>query len=343
MRGNIPIPEIPHGEDLWLMVLVTSVRERRTQQGRLFCDASARNATGTIALKIWGEVLETQKEIKPGLWGITGKLETFQDRSQFVVAEYRPITLEQYREHQKADPHLPCAYTLDIETITLPDFRERVGTQLERMMRLGNMRVEQQQRYLEDIAAEEERCYALGSLSATSGRILSIALHVGPIPGLEFPGLGLDESEHVFGIDAEGFEQNEKKALQDFVSFMKNFDPDCDELVGHNIIGFDLPFIFQRCLVHGLQCRPFVNLGEYNVRGVFDTMHQWWLGAKRHVSLDDVAWALGIESSKTADVEGSKVFDLYQAGRLDLIRDYNLKDVRVTRKVYERMVASFRR
>ena len=32
MRGNIPIPEIPHGEDLWLMVLITSVRERRTQQ-----------------------------------------------------------------------------------------------------------------------------------------------------------------------------------------------------------------------------------------------------------------------------------------------------------------------
>jgi len=68
MRGNIPIPEIPHGEDLWLMVLVTSVRERRTQQGRVFCDASARNATGTLALKIWGETLETQKEIKPGLW-----------------------------------------------------------------------------------------------------------------------------------------------------------------------------------------------------------------------------------------------------------------------------------
>ena len=78
MRGNIPIPEIPYGEDLWLMVLVTSVRGRRTQQGRLFCDASARNATGSINLKIWGEVLETQGEIKPGLWGITGKLETFQ-------------------------------------------------------------------------------------------------------------------------------------------------------------------------------------------------------------------------------------------------------------------------
>jgi hypothetical protein len=172
LRGNIPIPEIPHGEDLWLIVLVTSVRERRTQGGRLFCDASARNATGTIALKIWGEVIETQKALTPGLWGITGKLETFQDRSQFVVAEYRPITLDQYREHQKSEPQLPRAYTFDIETLTLPDYRERVGPQLERSIRLGNMRVEQQQRYLEDIAAEEERCYALGALSAASGRVL---------------------------------------------------------------------------------------------------------------------------------------------------------------------------
>jgi hypothetical protein len=343
MRGNIPIPEIPHGEDLWLIVLVTSVRERRTQQGRLFVDASARNSTGAITLKIWGEVLEAQKEIKPGLWGITGKLETYQDRLQFVVAEYRPITIEQYREHQKADPRLPRAYTFDIETITLPEFRERVGPQLERQMRLGNMRVEQQQRYLDDIAAEEERCYALGALSATSGRVLSIALHVGPIPGLEFPDLGPEPSEHVFGIDRDGFEVNEKRALQEFVSFMKDFDVDCDEIVGHNIIGFDLPFVFQRCLAHSIPVRPWVNLGEYNVRGVFDTMHRWWLGAKRHVGLDDIAWALGIESSKTSDVEGSKVFDLYQAGRLELIREYNLNDVRVTRKVYERMVASFGR
>lgn len=343
MRGNIPIPEIPLGEDLWLMVLVTSVRERRTQQGRLFCDASARNATGSITLKIWGEVLETQKEIKPGLWGVTGKLEFYQDRQQFVVAEYRPITIEQYREHQHAEPQVPRAFTLDIETLTLADFRERVGPQLERLMRLGNMRVEQQQRYLEDIAAEEERCYALGALSATSGRVLSIAVHVGPVPGLEFPGLELEVTEHAFGIDSDGFEQPEKRALLDFLALMKDFDCDCDELVGHNIIGFDLPFIFQRCLVHGLEARPFVNLAEYNVRGVFDTMHRWWLGAKRFVSLDDVAWALGIESSKTADVEGSKVFDLYQAGKLDQIREYNLNDVRVTRKIYERMVASFGR
>ena len=343
MRSNVPIPEIPHGEDLWLILLVISVRERRTQQGRLYYDVSGRNATGSILLRIWDEVAQTQPPITPGLWAVRGKLETFQERNQFVLAEYRPTTLEKYREHQNAEPQLPRAFTLDIETLTLADFRERVGPQLERQIRLGNMRAEQQQRYLEDIAAEEERCYALGALSAVSGRVLSVAVHVGPIPGLEFPGLGPSVSENVFGIDADGFEQPEKRALLDFLALMKDFDCDCDELVGHNIIGFDLPFIFQRCLVHEIAARPFVNLAEYNVRGVFDTMHRWWLGAKRHVSLDDVAWALGIESSKTAEVEGSKIFDLYQAGKLDQIREYNLNDVRVTRKIYERMVASFGR
>src|SRR6202008_2702831 len=231
MRGNIPIPEIPHGEDLWLMVLVTSVRERRTQQGRLFNDASARNATGTLPLKIWGETLESQKELKPGLWGITGKLENFQDRPQFVVAEYRPITIEQYREHQNADPVLPRAYTMDIETLTLPAFRERVGPQLERLLKLGNMRLEQQQRYLEDIVVEEERCYQLGSLSATSGRILSIAVHAGPIAGIDL-GVELPHSEHVFGIDQNGVEQDEKKSLLAFLDFLKDFDCETDELVG---------------------------------------------------------------------------------------------------------------
>ncbi len=343
MRGNIPIPEIPYAEDLWLMVVITSVREKRTQQGKRFADATARNATGSLALKIWAETLEVWKEIKPGLWGITGRLETFQDRTQFVVAEYRPITIEQYREHQGAEPVLPRAYTMDIETLTLPDFRERVGPQLEKSLKLGNMRVEQQQRYLEDIVVEEERCYQLGSLSATSGRILSIAVHEGPIPGLEFSGIEQPYSERVFGIGEDGTEQDEKKALLAFLDYMKRFDADMDEIVGHNILGFDLPFIFQRCLVHCISARPLVDLGEYRVRGVFDTMHAWWLGARRFVSLDDIAWALGIESSKTATAEGSKVFELYQAGKLGEIREYNLNDVRVTRKVYERMVGCFGR
>ena len=343
MLGNIPIPELPNDESVWLMLFVSAVRDRRNPQGRAYKEVYARNSTGTITIRIWNETIEQLGSIRPGLWRITGKVEVIQDRSQFVASEYEPVTLDHYREHQMVAPVLPRAYTLDIETLSVPDFRERVGAQLERSMRLGNMRVEQLQRYLEDIVAEEERCYALGSLNATSGRVLCIAVHVGPIPGLEFVGIEQHSSEFVFGIDENGEEQPEKKTLADFLAFMKNFDPEADEIVGHNIIGFDLPFIFQRCIVNELQVPNFVNLAEFNVRGVFDTMHRWWLGARRTVSLDDLAWVLGIESSKTAEVEGSKVFDLYHAGKLNLIREYNLNDVRVTRKIYERLVKSLGR
>jgi hypothetical protein len=341
MRGNIPIPELPFAEEVWLMVAVVSVRERRTKDGKPFREVSARNSTGSLPLKIWSEVLEGREELRPGLWGVTGKLESFQDRNQFVVSEYKPITIEQYREYLGCDPLLPRAFTLDIETLALPGFRDRVGPKLEKELKLGFMRLEQQQRYLEDIAAEEERVYQLGSLNATSGRVLSIAVHVGSMPGLEIEGLSANQSEHAFGIDADGNEQPEAQALREFLALMSDFDPDCDLLVGHNIINFDLPFIFQRCLVNNIAVKPFIDLSEFNVRGVYDTMRGWWLGSRNRVALDDVAWALGIESSKTGEVEGSKVFDLYQAGKLAEIREYNLNDVRVTRKVYERMVTCF--
>jgi len=341
MRGNIPIPELPFGEEIWLMVTAVSVRERRTKDGKPFREVSARNPSGSLLLKIWADVLEGREELRPGLWGVTGKLETYQDRQQFVVSEYRPITIEQYREYLGCDPLLPRAFTLDIETLALAEFRDRVGPKLDKDLKLGYMRLEQQQRYLEDIAAEEERVYQLGSLNAFSGRIISIAVHVGPVPGFEIDGVQSNQGEHAFGIDEQGNEQNEANALRDFLKLMSDFDPECDLLVGHNLIGFDLPFIFQRCLVNNIAVKPFVDLSEFRVQGVYDTMRAWWLGGRNRVALDDLAWALGIESSKTSEVEGSRVFELYQAGKLAAIREYNLNDVRVTRKVYERMVACF--
>src|SRR5207244_919135 len=285
MKGNIPIPELPFAEEVWLMVAVTSVRERRTQQGKPFRDANARNATGSLPLKIWAEVLEGREDLRPGLWGITGKLEPFQDRTQFVVSDYKPIQIDQYREYVGCDPLLPRAFTLDIETLALPGFRDRVGPKLEKDLKLGYMRLEQQQRYLEDIAAEEERVYQLGSLNATSGRILSIAVHVGPVPGLEIDGLTTDQKEYAFGIDAEGNELEEARALKDFLALMSDFDPECDLLVGHNIVGFDLPFIFQRCLANNITIKPFIDLGEFHVHGVYDTMRAWWLGGRNRVGL----------------------------------------------------------
>ena len=343
MKGNISISELTLGEDIWLAVTVTSSREIRPQQGKPFLLASARNSSGTIALKIPTEILQSTTTIKPGLWGVVGRLEAFQNQSQFVVSELRPITVEKYRELQNADPLLPRAFTIDIETIPLADFKERAAHRLSRAMERGKMNEEQQQRYFEDQAAEEERAFRSGSLVATSGRVLSIAVHIGSVVEVEIEGIVQSAREDVFGIDSDGIEQTEKQALADFLTLMGSFDADIDEIVGHNVIGFDLPFIFQRCLVNNIDFRPFVNLSDFNVRGVYDTMHRWWLGSKNRVALDDLAWVLGIQSSKTDEVEGSRVFELYQAGRLAEIREYNLNDVRLTRKVYERLVSGFGR
>src|SRR5205085_5538680 len=144
----------------------------------------------------------------------------------------------------------------------------------------------------------------LGSLNATSGRILSIAVHVGAVAGFGINGLTSNGSEHAFGIDADANEQGEGEALKNFLALMSDFDPECDLLVGHNIVNFDLPFIFQRCLVNNITVKPLVDLSEFRVAGVYDTMRSWWLGGRNRVALDDIAWALGIESSKTGEVEG---------------------------------------
>src|SRR5690242_13025987 len=125
MKGNVPIRDLIAGEDVWLTLAVLSAREIRPQQGTPFLLARARNATGSISLKIPVEVLQGGSALKPGLWGVVGRLETFQNQPQFLVAELRPITIEKYRELQDSEPLLPRALTLDIETIPLAAFRER--------------------------------------------------------------------------------------------------------------------------------------------------------------------------------------------------------------------------
>jgi len=341
MRGNVPIPELQESEEVWLIVTVTSVRKKTTQRGQPFLDCLACNPTGAVALKIWSEALQAHGEMSPGLWGVEGSLRTFNDQPQFVVTRYGPVDAAMYREKHGQDPVIPQAYTIDIETIALPGYKERTARKLRRNLELGNLSIEQLQRYTEDPEREIERTYLLGGLSAASGRVLSIAAHVGP--KAEFAASGSDINggrEYTFGIDGNGNEDSEATALSAFVSLLEAFDPQNDEIVGHNVASFDLPFIYQRCVVNGVKAKPVVDFGGYNAPGIYDTMRRWFFGDRARVSLDDLAWALGIESSKTADADGSRVWELYAAGRLADIREYNLRDVRVTRQVYEKMIAA---
>lgn len=337
MKRNPAIPDLFEGDSAWLVVAVYSARCGTTKRGEQYFDAVGFNSTGKIALKAWSEACKQWGELSPGLWGIVGRVETYQEQPQLVMSEFRRIDLEKFIEQDGQPPRLPRAYTMDIETVALPEYRERVPKKLRRDLELGNMRLEQQQRYEANTEAEIERVYQLGALSATSGRIVSIAVHVGPNPLFTSMGAEVDAQEYVFGITAENELEDEYYALRRFNVLMKEFDPDLDLLVGHNLLNFDLPFIHQRCLVHGLRAQPVLDLSAFRIPCVYDTMHHWWMGAKKHVSLDEMLWALGLESSKTATADGSRVFEMYHSGQLEEIREYNLRDIRATRRAFEIM------
>lgn len=106
--------------------------------------------------------------------------------------------------------------------------------------------------------------------------------------------------------------------------------------VGHNVMDFDLRFIYQRSIV--CRVRPSVALpfARYRNDPIYDTMREWVKWTNTHVGLEHLALALGLPTPKEG-IDGSQVFDYYKAGRLDEIVAYCKRDVETTRAVYRRM------
>ena len=104
--------------------------------------------------------------------------------------------------------------------------------------------------------------------------------------------------------------------------------------VGHNLIDFDLRFIYQRAIVLGI--KPSRNI-PFHAKAwddhVFDTMHRW--DAKNRTSLDKLSRALGLKGK--GDIDGSMVADYVAAGRIAEVAAYCIDDVELTRAVYKRM------
>ena len=107
---------------------------------------------------------------------------------------------------------------------------------------------------------------------------------------------------------------------------------------GHYITGFDLRFIWQRCVMLGV--RPAVSI-PYDAKPwdskVFDTKIAWTgLGQSSGIgSLDALSKALGLEGK--GDIDGSKVYDYWLEGRIHEIAEYNKQDVVKCRALYNKM------
>jgi len=110
--------------------------------------------------------------------------------------------------------------------------------------------------------------------------------------------------------------------------------------VGHNILGFDFPFLWQRSVVHGI--RP-PNWIPFRARPwddrAFDTMLAF-AGDRGRISQDKLCRVLGIDAKGSElgdDIDGSKVWDFVQAGRIADVATYCAGDVNRARELHRRM------
>ncbi len=114
-----------------------------------------------------------------------------------------------------------------------------------------------------------------------------------------------------------------------------------DLFVGFNLLNFDLRFIYQRSVIHGIKPSRDLNFARYKKDPIFDVMHEWnkW-DFQSHISLDTLAKALGLPSSKGGPIEGKNVAKAYEAGLIKEICEYCEKDVELTRKLYYKLTFS---
>jgi 3'-5' exonuclease len=126
---------------------------------------------------------------------------------------------------------------------------------------------------------------------------------------------------------------DEKEILRKFWSIAK----DARLFVGHNLMEFDLRFIFKRSIIHNIRPSREMSFARYRSDPIFDTMKEWEKWGSQGVSLHRLTTALGITSPKEEGIDGSKVYDYFLAGKVDEIAEYCKRDVEATRAVYKRM------
>lgn len=141
-----------------------------------------------------------------------------------------------------------------------------------------------------------------------------------------------------------GENDTESTLLKDFLTIMRNTVDKhgnrvlIDMWIGHYICGFDLRFLWQRCVINSIN--PLVKI-PYDAKpwdaNVFDTKIAW-TGASQYSgagSLD--ALSLVMFNEGKGEISGSNVYDYWLKKEYKMIADYNKKDVEMARNLYKKM------
>lgn len=182
------------------------------------------------------------------------------------------------------------------------------------------------------LCADEQ--FRLLALHAEYGRVLAIGIIVEQDNQVIRCGvLGRDRGARRFHLD-------EARTLRGFWKLLADFDTRRDLIIGHNVLDFDLPFLYKRSRISRVQPSILLNFARYRHAPIYDTMREWahWDLRAGMLSLTHLAEILKVGIAKTYGIDGSRVYDEFLAGNHELIAEYCLQDVRLVRAVYYRMV-----
>src|SRR6185295_11382894 len=172
----------------------------------------------------------------------------------------------------------------------------------------------------EERQKNQEQLYEKSSFDGTYSRIVCIAL-------LLFTD-AMEAQEAVAWYGA-----NERELLQQFWARIATVRPGL--FITHNGLGFDLPFIKKRSVIHQIKPSVEINLAKFRSEPVYDTMAVWSNWDQRGwVKLDILARALNVE---TKSGSGQQVAEMWMKGQGREIAEYCLKDTYVTYAVYSKM------
>ncbi|MDP1636445.1 MAG: 3'-5' exonuclease [Gallionellaceae bacterium] len=175
--------------------------------------------------------------------------------------------------------------------------------------------------------------------------VISCALRTGSAPSEEVPsGCALREGDRFTVWSLSEPNIGEGEIIQRFYEGIEKFTP---QIVSWNGGGFDLPVLHYRGLIHGVAAPRYWDMGEddrefkwnnyisrYQSRHL-DLMDLLALYQPRaNAPLDDMAKLMGLPGKLGMD--GSKVWDAFQNGEIDGIRNYCETDVANTYLVYLR-------
>lgn len=131
------------------------------------------------------------------------------------------------------------------------------------------------------------------------------------------------------------YNKEEKIMLEKFWEIAK----DVNLFIGHNVMDFDLRFIYQRSVINGVKPTQDLSFARYRNYPIYDTMKEWVKWSLNSLSLEHLALAMGIPTPKD-EIDGSQVYEFYKNGKLQEILDYCKRDVETTRAVYKKMTFS---